>query len=123
MNKPAFSGPLKRAGDLQEESMPGPTLRLDRETKRKITPYLLIAPVIIYYIIFWLFPVINAIGGSFLSTTLDKGGIFTLANYKAVFKDPIFWQRKYFICLRTVIFQLVWAKKEEIKCRKNLVQI
>jgi len=64
----------------------------DREIKRNITPYLLIAPVIIYYIIFWLFPVINAVGGSFLTTSLDKGGIFTLANYKAVFKDAIFWQ-------------------------------
>lgn len=72
--------------------MPELTLRLDRETRKKITPYLLIAPVIIYYIIFWLFPVINAISGSFLSTSLDKGGVFTFANYKAVFTDPIFWR-------------------------------
>ncbi len=72
--------------------MPDTTEIQDRETKRNLTPYLLIAPVVIYYIIFWLFPVINAVGGSFLSTSLDKGGIFTLANYKAVFKDPIFWQ-------------------------------
>lgn len=72
--------------------MPGLAQRFDRETRGKITPYLLIAPVIIYYIIFWLFPVINAVGGSFLTTSLDKGGIFTFANYKAVFKDPLFWQ-------------------------------
>ena len=64
----------------------------DREEKRVFTPYLLIAPVIIYYAIFWLFPVINAVGGSFLTTSHDKGGVFTLANYQAVFKDPIFWQ-------------------------------
>jgi multiple sugar transport system permease protein len=75
-----------------EKNMPEQPEIPDRDTKRNITPYLLIAPVIIYYIIFWFFPVINAIGGSFLTTSLDKGGIFTLGNYKAVFRDPIFWE-------------------------------
>jgi len=64
----------------------------ERETKQKIVPYLLIAPVIIYYVIFWLFPVINAVGGSFLTASPENGGVFTLNNYRAVFRDPIFWQ-------------------------------
>lgn len=72
--------------------MPELAKRLDRETRRKLTPYLLIAPVIIYYIIFWLFPVINAITGSFLTSPLDQGGKLTLGNYAAVFRDPVFWQ-------------------------------
>ena len=32
---------------------------VDKETRKKMVPYLLIAPVIIYYFIFWIFPVIR----------------------------------------------------------------
>ncbi len=52
----------------------------------KSIPYLLISPVIIYYAIFWLRPVIGSIMGSF---TAVEGG-FTLENYLMVFNDPSF---------------------------------
>jgi multiple sugar transport system permease protein len=62
-------------------------LSLSRETRKKMVPYLLIAPVIIYYFIFWLFPVINAIIESFR----DVDGIWTFGNYVHIFKDPVFY--------------------------------
>jgi multiple sugar transport system permease protein len=52
------------------------------------TPYLMVAPVIIYYAIFWLRPVITLVIGSF--TAIDGGG-FTLENFVMVFEDPSFW--------------------------------
>ena len=52
------------------------------------TPYLLVAPVIIYYAIFWLRPVVTLVVGSF--TALDGSG-FTLENFQMVFNDPSFW--------------------------------
>ena len=52
------------------------------------TPYLLVAPVIIYYAVFWLRPVITLVVGSI--TAIDGGG-FTLENFVMVFEDPSFW--------------------------------
>lgn len=54
---------------------------------KSATPYLLVAPVLIYYVIFWLRPVITLVVGSF--TALDGGG-FTLENFGMVFEDPSF---------------------------------
>ena len=53
-----------------------------------MVPYLLIAPVIIYYFIFWIFPVISSVIGSFQ----DINGLWTLGNYAHIFKDPIFYK-------------------------------
>lgn len=63
-------------------------MTIDREFKKKMVPYLLIAPVIIYYAIFWLFPVLNAILQSFK----DLEGNFTLGNYIYIFKNPVFYE-------------------------------
>lgn len=65
-----------------------PQLLLSMETRRKLVPYLLIAPVIIYYFIFWLFPVINSVLGSFK----DVEDQWTISNYKYIFSDPVFYQ-------------------------------
>ncbi len=62
-------------------------LTISRENRKKMVPYLLIAPVIIYYIIFWLFPVLNAVVESFK----DVDGIWTFGNYIHIFKDPVFY--------------------------------
>ena len=53
---------------------------------RVATPYLLIAPVVIYYALFWLRPVISLIFDSF--TAADGG--FTLQNFALVAQDPSF---------------------------------
>ncbi len=50
------------------------------------TPYLLILPVIIYYALFWVRPVIAVTIGSFT----DAMGVFTLQNFAMVFSDENF---------------------------------
>ena len=52
----------------------------------KATPYLLILPVVIYYAVFWLRPVIAVVIGSFT----DISGSFTLQNFVMVFSDENF---------------------------------
>ena len=54
----------------------------------QFTPYLLIAPVVVYYLIFWIFPVLGAIWGSFQ----DEFGRVTVGNYLVIFQDPVFYQ-------------------------------
>ncbi|MBT7990423.1 MAG: sugar ABC transporter permease [Anaerolineae bacterium] len=51
------------------------------------TPYLLILPVVIYYAIFWVRPVIAVLIGSFT----DASGVFTFQNFVMVFSDENFW--------------------------------
>ena len=51
------------------------------------TPYLLILPVVIYYAIFWVRPVIAVLIGSFT----DASGVFTFQNFVMVFNDESFW--------------------------------
>jgi multiple sugar transport system permease protein len=63
-------------------------LIISKETRKKMVPYLLIAPVLIYYFIFWIFPVISSILGSFKSVD----GLWTLGNYIHIFKDPVFYR-------------------------------
>ncbi len=83
-------------------------LTISRENRKKMVPYLLIAPVIIYYAIFWLFPVINAVVESFK----DVDGIWTLGNYIHIFKDPVFYAALYntaFLVIFSVTIEFVLA--------------
>ena len=85
-----------------------PQLSFSRETRKKMVPYLLIAPVIIYYIIFWLNPVINAIVESFR----DVDGIWTLGNYIYIFKDSVFYEALYntaFLVIFSVTIEFLLA--------------
>jgi len=52
----------------------------------KAIPYLLVLPVIVYYIFFWVRPVFSTLIDSFK----DAAGAFTLQNYAMVFADPDF---------------------------------
>ena len=52
----------------------------------KVFPYLLILPVVIYYVFFWLRPVLTTVIGSFR----DASGAFTFENFIMVFSDPDF---------------------------------
>jgi len=56
--------------------------------RKKWFPYLLILPAFLYYILFWVRPVIRAFSESFT----DLNGNFTFANYIEVFKEPVFKQ-------------------------------
>jgi multiple sugar transport system permease protein len=53
---------------------------------KQLVPYILILPVIIYYIAFWFRPVVVSVFGAF--TTPE--GQFTLENFQLVFNDPVF---------------------------------
>ena len=53
---------------------------------KRITPYVMVLPVLIYYIAFWVRPVLQQIASSF--TGLEGG--FTFDNYLLVFRDPEF---------------------------------
>jgi len=55
---------------------------------KKTVPYFLIAPTVVFYIIFWLRPVIQAIVVSFQ----DQNGLFSLENYNFIFNDPYFFK-------------------------------
>lgn len=57
-----------------------------RKTLEKATPYLLVLPVLLYYVAFWVRPVIKSVVASF--TALEGG--FTLGNFLMVFNDPSF---------------------------------
>ncbi len=57
-----------------------------RDFRSKAVPYLLIAPVVIYYIFFWIRPVLITVYESFQSAA----GTFTFQNYVLVFTDPNF---------------------------------
>ncbi len=63
-------------------------LLYSREFRQKAVPYLLIAPVLIYYALFWLYPVIQCFAGSFR----DVNNKLTLYNYAFIFKDPTFYK-------------------------------
>ncbi len=56
---------------------------------KKTIPYVLIAPTVIYYIIFWIRPVLTSI---FQSFTPEIGTGFTIDHYARIFNDPVFWK-------------------------------
>ena len=57
-----------------------------RDLGSKAVPYLLIAPVVIYYIFFWVRPVLT----TFIDSFHTEAGVLTLQNYVMVFTDPNF---------------------------------
>ena len=63
------------------------TAKKFRDFGSKAVPYLLIAPVVIYYIFFWVRPVLITVYESFQSAA----GTFTFQNYMMVFTDPNFF--------------------------------
>ncbi len=63
------------------------------------TPYLLILPVVIYYSIFWVRPVVAVIVGSFT----DASGFFTLQNFVMVFNDESFFPALYNTAIIVII--------------------
>ncbi|NIS82495.1 MAG: ABC transporter permease subunit [Anaerolineales bacterium] len=57
-----------------------------RNISKSLTPYLLVFPVLIYYVAFWVRPVLQQLATSFL----DVNGRFTFDNFRLVFSDPEF---------------------------------
>jgi len=72
--------------------------------KKKITPYLLVSPYIIYFLVFTVFPVVFSILLTFHSWNIIAPMQFIgVANYKRLFNDPVFWRS----ILNTIIFLLI----------------
>ena len=63
-------------------------MQFSEEFRKKTLPYLLVAPVVVYYATFWLYPVLRCITGSFQ----DAAGNFTFGNYGYIFQDPNFYK-------------------------------
>lgn len=63
--------------------------------KKDITPYLLISPALIIFLMVVFLPAINAIFMSFQNYDLRRPksiGFVGIDNYIAIFNDPLFWQ-------------------------------
>ncbi len=60
----------------------------ERQPRRlkEALPYLLIAPVLLYYLAFWMRPVLAAL----YQSVADADGSFTLRYYQMLFEDPYF---------------------------------
>ncbi len=63
-----------------------PLLKKRKGVSKKVMPWLLLAPSIVFYLLFWLFPVI---AGTYESFT-DAEGHFTFMNYVYIFRDAEF---------------------------------
>ena len=61
-----------------------------RET---ITSYLFLAPFLLFFIGFVIYPMFMCVRTSFFDSTLGREDIFIgLANYRALYNDPVFWK-------------------------------
>ncbi len=59
---------------------------IKRRNWNQIGPYLLVAPALIYYTLFWIRPVFKA----FMISITDASGHLSLENFRLVFQDPTF---------------------------------
>lgn len=83
-------------------------MHVSQEFRQKALPYLLILPVIAYYALFWMYPVIRCFIGSFQ----DASGNFTLQNFIDIFNDQYFYQACFntaFIVIFSVALEFVVA--------------
>lgn len=58
----------------------------NRNIGKQILPYFLVIPALIFYVLFWLRPVLQ----QFIDSFTSAAGQFTLDNYRLVFSDPNF---------------------------------
>ena len=83
-------------------------MQFSQESRRKALPYILIAPVIVYYSVFWLYPVIRCVIGSFQ----DSRGNFSFKNYAFIFSNEDFYRACFntaFIVVFSVALEFVIA--------------
>ena len=67
-------------------------LTLPPAVARKLEPYLYLAPATLFVALVFIYPVIEIVRGSLLETTADRQQVLSLANYRWVFADSVFWQ-------------------------------
>lgn len=59
---------------------------IKRRNWNQISPYLLVAPALIYYVLFWIRPVLS----TFMFSITDASGHLSLENFRLVLQDPTF---------------------------------
>jgi ABC-type sugar transport system permease subunit len=57
-----------------------------------VTPYLLVAPAVLFILLIYGYPIVRVVIDSFLSPTAERGTSVGLANYGFVINDPVFWK-------------------------------
>ena len=56
------------------------------------TSYLFLAPFLLFFVMFVIYPMFMCVSTSFFDSTMGKDDVFIgFGNYKALFQDPIFW--------------------------------
>jgi multiple sugar transport system permease protein len=58
----------------------------NRSISKQLLPYFLVIPALIFYVLFWLRPVLQ----QFIDSFTGPEGQLTLDNYRLVFSDPEF---------------------------------
>ena len=61
--------------------------------RESITSYLFLAPFLVFFVMFVLYPMFMCVYTSFFDATMGREDIFVgFANYAALAKDPVFWK-------------------------------
>jgi ABC-type sugar transport system permease subunit len=76
---------------LQTKEASQPTSFGQSRLFRKIEPYLYLAPASIFILFVFIYPIIQIIRMSLLEKTATGAQVFSFANYRLVFEDPVFW--------------------------------
>ena len=57
-----------------------------------VTSYLFLAPFLLFFILFVVYPMFMCVYTSFFDATMGRDDIFIgFENYKTLFNDPVFW--------------------------------
>jgi ABC-type sugar transport system permease subunit len=77
---------------LLQNSIPIARLAAKKSLREKVTPYLYLAPAVIFILVVFIYPIIYIMQTSLTEITADRGTLFGFANYNLVFNDPLFFQ-------------------------------
>ena len=78
--------------------MANKTIALNSKSRRlmmreTVTSYLFLAPFLLFFIMFVVYPMFMCVYTSFFDATMGREDVFIgFANYKELFNDPIFWK-------------------------------
>lgn len=85
---------------------------LSYKTRKRLVPYLYVAPATFLFCLLMLFPMITVLRYSLMDGAITKkdASFVGLQNYVTIFKDPVFWQsvgQTLYFTVMSVIFHLL----------------
>ncbi|WP_409564430.1 carbohydrate ABC transporter permease [Rhizobium sp. BK512] len=85
---------------------------LSYKTRKRLVPYLYVAPATFLFCLLMLFPMITVLRYSLMDGAITKkdASFVGLQNYVTIFKDPVFWQsvgQTLYFTIMSVIFHLL----------------